>query len=239
MQLFHEEHTIQNNNLIISNPDTIAQCRKVLRLKTGDIIHVQSTKANTTTRHLVRISDISQTLIGEIIETTTKNKWENYTQIFVAMPNKHDKLELIAQKLTELWVDEIVFRPAERSIIKQRNKNKEQRLHLIVKEATEQSRGWFIPQISFREHPEDTIQKDSIVYIFDKKENATTSIESSSKKTGIIGPEGGLTEKDYNRFAKHTQKTYDLGSTILRMETAAIVGWWLLKSNFEHPKNLH
>jgi len=69
MQLFHEEHTTQNNNLpagrqvlTISNPDTIAQCRKVLRLKTGDLIHVQSTKANTTTRHLVKISDLSQKL---------------------------------------------------------------------------------------------------------------------------------------------------------------------------------
>ena len=62
MQLFHEEHTTKNNILTISNPDTIAQCRKVLRLKTGDLIHVQSTKANTTTRHLIKISDLSKTL---------------------------------------------------------------------------------------------------------------------------------------------------------------------------------
>ena len=58
MQLFHEENTIQNNILTISNPDTIAQCRKVLRLKAGDLIHVQFTKANTTTRHLIKILDL-------------------------------------------------------------------------------------------------------------------------------------------------------------------------------------
>lgn len=230
MQLFHEDHTIQNNILTISNPDTIAQCRKVLRLKAGDLIHVQSTKANTTTRHLVKISDISQTLIGEIIETSTQDRQENFTQILVAMPNKQDKLELIAQKLTELGVDEIIFRPAERSIIKQRNKNKEQRLNLIIKEALEQSRGRFMPQISFREHPEDTIQPDSLIYFFDKKENSITNIENTAKKAWIIWPEGWLTQKDYDRFAKHNPKIYDLGSTILRMETAAIVGWWLLKN---------
>ena len=74
MQLFHEEYTTQNNILTIANPDTIAQCRKVLRLKTGDLIHVQSTKANTTTRHLVKISTLGQTLTGEIIETTSQTK---------------------------------------------------------------------------------------------------------------------------------------------------------------------
>lgn len=231
MQLFHEEHTIQKTNLIISNPEIINQCRKVLRLKQGDLIHVQSTKANTTTRHLVKISELNKTLIGEIIETKEQNRSKSYTQILVAMPNKYDKLELIAQKLTELGVDEIIFRPAERSIIKQRNKNKEKRLQTIIKEALEQSRGRFMPQVSFREHPEDSIKKDTTIYIFDKKENATKIIESSSKKTGIIGPEGWLTQKDYDRFTKHNPKTYDLGSTILRMETAAIVWWWLLKNH--------
>ncbi len=230
MQLFHEGHTTQNNILTISNPDTVAQCRKVLRLKAGDLIHVQSTKANTTIRHLVKISSLGETLTGEIIETKSQTRSNNYTQIIVAMPNKQDKLELIAQKLTEIGVDEIIFRPAERSIVKEWNKNKEQRLLSIIKEALEQSRWWFMPQISFREHPEDTIQQDTLVYFFDKKEQSTTTLESTKKKVGIIWPEGWLTQKDYDRFAKHTPLVYDLGSTILRMETAAIVGWWLLKN---------
>lgn len=140
MQLFHEGHTTQNNILTISNPDTVAQCRKVLRLKAGDLIHVQSTKANTTIRHLVKISSLGETLTGEIIETKSQTRSNNYTQIIVAMPNKQDKLELIAQKLTEIGVDEIIFRPAERSIVKEWNKNKEQRLLSIIKEALEQSR---------------------------------------------------------------------------------------------------
>jgi len=231
MQLFHEEHTIQNNILTISNPDTIAQCRKVLRLKKWDLINVQSTKANTNTRHLIRISEISQTLIWEIIETTSKTRPNTNTQIIVAIPNKQEKLELITQKLVEIWVDEIIFRPAERSIIKERNKNKEQRLLSIIKEAVEQSRWWFMPQVWFREHPEDTIQEWSLVYIFDKKENSNTNIEISEKKTGIIWPEGWLTQKDYNRFAKHNPQIYNLGSTILRMETASIIWWRLLKNN--------
>lgn len=230
MQLFHEEHTIQNTILTISNPDTINQCRKVLRLKIGDLINIQSTNANTTTRHLVKITNLTNILTGDIIETTSQTRTNKKTQILIAMPNKYDKLELIAQKLTEEGVSDIIFRPAERSIIKQRNKNKEKRLQTIIKEALEQSRGRFMPEVSFREHPEDSILEDSHVYIFDKKENATTNLAPSASKVWIIGPEGWLTQKDYERFTKHNPQILDLGSTILRMETAAIIGWWLLKN---------
>ncbi|HCB51694.1 TPA: hypothetical protein DEP21_03930 [Patescibacteria group bacterium] len=58
----------------------------------------------------------------------------------VAMSNKWDKIELITQKLTEIGIAKILFRPGERSVIKERNKNKAIRLQKIVKEATEQSR---------------------------------------------------------------------------------------------------
>lgn len=50
--------------------------------------------------------------------------------------------------------------------------------------------------------------------------------------TGLVGPEGGLTKKDYEVFEKYNPKIMSLGETVLRMETAAIVGGRLLKNNF-------
>jgi 16S rRNA U1498 N3-methylase RsmE len=58
----------------------------------------------------------------------------------IAMPNKRSKAELITQKLSELWINNIYFRPAERSIIKQTKDKKIERLIKISQEATEQSR---------------------------------------------------------------------------------------------------
>jgi hypothetical protein len=46
-----------------------------------------------------------------------------------------------------------------------------------------------MPEISFTKEPENLIQHNSLVYIFDKKESGTSPIEPSPKKTGIIGPE--------------------------------------------------
>ena len=45
---------------------------------------------------------------------------------------------------------------------------------------------------------------------------------------GVIGPEGGLTLNDYAHFQEAS--VVQLGDTILRMETAAIVGAWALRN---------
>ena len=60
--------------------------------------------------------------------------------MIISMPNKRDKVELIVQKLTECGLDEILFWPSERSIIREWNPKKEERLYKIIKEAVEQSR---------------------------------------------------------------------------------------------------
>ncbi|MDR3168941.1 MAG: RsmE family RNA methyltransferase [Candidatus Peribacteria bacterium] len=61
--------------------------------------------------------------------------------MLIAMPNKREKAELIVQKLSEIGIDQLLFRPAERSILKRESfQKKEERLIKIAKEAVEQSR---------------------------------------------------------------------------------------------------
>lgn len=233
MQLFHIEHTTQNWILTVTDKETIEQCRKVMRLKIGDLIHVQFTLANTTTRHLIKITELSNKLLWSIIESSSKDissEIQN-TCIMVAMSNKWDKIELITQKLTEIGIAKILFRPGERSVIKERNKNKAIRLQKIVKEATEQSRWRFIPEINYREHPEDRISDENII-IFDKKESETKSdiFKWKWKTIGIIGPEWWLGPKDYDRFNKYHPQIYTLWENVLRTETAAIIWWRLVKN---------
>jgi RsmE family RNA methyltransferase len=60
--------------------------------------------------------------------------------MIIAMPNKRDKIELIIQKLTECGLNQIIFWPSERSILREWNPKKEERLHKIIEEAVEQSR---------------------------------------------------------------------------------------------------
>ncbi len=231
MQLFHEAHQVINQNLIISNPDIISQCRKALRFKEGNKIFVQFTDWDISLRHFCEIKSLRQELICEIIETEQKTRPDSQTKMIVAMPNKQDKLELISQKLTEIGVDEIVFWPADRSVVKVWNQNKEKRLLSIIKEALEQS-GWrFMPKIRFDKNPELWIKSDSFVYIFDKNNKNEEKIKfPKGSIIGIIWPEWWLSDKDYKQFQELKTQTIQLGENVLRMETATIVWWRFLKN---------
>jgi len=83
------------------------------------------------------------------------------------MPNKRDKIELIVQKLTECGLDQIIFWPSERSVLRERNSKKEERLNKIIKEAVEQSRGRTVPELIFTTNPKALVG-DTPLVIFDK-----------------------------------------------------------------------
>lgn len=85
------------------------------------------------------------------------------------MPNKWDKAEFIVQKLSEIGIDKIIFWPSERSVIKEWNEKKVERLKKIIKEAVEQSRGRKIPELQFTTDI-TTYLKNTEVFVFDKNE---------------------------------------------------------------------
>jgi len=147
------------------------QAKKVLRLESGDQIWVQVGN----TRYEVEIGKLQDLKIyGNIKNTTKAPSTDKHIAMIIAMPNKWEKAELIIQKLTEIGVSEIIFRPSERSVIKVWNENKVARLEKIMKEALEQSRGRHLPKILFCPNIEDYV-KDGHVIIFDK-----TSVTSNA-----------------------------------------------------------
>jgi RsmE family RNA methyltransferase len=91
-----------------------------LRGKIGDTIFVQPQNGEITRYELKITNRTDKDLEGEIVSEETLQQPECKTIMLIAMPNKREKAELIIQKLTEIGVHEILFRPAERSVIKQR-----------------------------------------------------------------------------------------------------------------------
>ena len=99
--------------------------------------------------------------------------------MIIAMPNKRDKVELMVQKLTECGLDQIIFWPSERSVLRERNSKKEERLNKIIKEAVEQSWGRNIPELYFAQNITKYLQ-DTEVIIFDK--SGTRNEEQGKEK---------------------------------------------------------
>lgn len=224
MQLFLTDFETKWNNITIKNAEILDQIRKVLRMKIWDRIFVQ--KENT--RFEVKITEWdNNTLHGDIIDTIKYN-WEKiWKGIAIAMPNKREKIELIVQKLTEIWIKNIYFRPSERSIIRTRNDKKIQRINTISKEALEQSWWRYLPNITFQNNIPDIIKWKHIV-VFDKSENKIVNNQNFPTNTiWIIWPEWWLTQKDYENFWDNIQ-IVSLWDTVLRTETASILAWWII-----------
>ena len=171
-------------------------------------------------------------ITGKILETilqtkdiSNKNIW-----IVVAMPNKWSKAELIVQKLSEIWVDEIYFRPSERSVLKDWNNKKWERLQKISQEAVEQSRWWKLPKIEFVKNIFPVLQNKKIIVFDMVDQKVIPSCDSQANIIWVVWPEWWFTQKDYENFWKNFD-LISLGDTVLRMETASIVWAWSLRNS--------
>ncbi len=235
MQLFITSYTKKESTITINDAEILLQVRKVLRAKIGDTIWIQSPIYEATmTRYEVRMDQRNdKKIVWTILSEQTHELTTKHTGMIIAMPNKWDKAELIVQKLSEIAIDKIIFWPAERSVIKEWNSKKEERLQKIIKEAVEQSRGRKLPELAFNTTLSQELQDKDII-IFDKNEQelAQGNIVPSNKNIlGIIWPEWGFTSNDYKQFENQTHEIVGLWNTVLRMETAAIIWGWLLKNN--------
>ena len=141
MQLFIHHQTTQ-----ITDPDRIHQITRVLRMRIGDFFVVQSPDG--LSRDTIQIMTIEPKCIQtQTTQTVFAPETYGHVTMFIALPNKFDKAELIDQKLTEIGVNRNVFRPAKRSQIHDLPEKKRERLALIAREAIEQSRGRTVPEI--------------------------------------------------------------------------------------------
>lgn len=229
MQLFIlDTIEVKNNKIQINNNEELVyQLRKVLRIKPWYQCVFQCDNK----RYEVIIDKLNgneiQASISNIIEWP---KEEKETWMIISYPNKQEKLELIIQKLTEIWIKKIYLRKSERSVPSTLNENKLKRLKKIMREASEQSWNRTLPELIHLNNIED-ILKDWNLVVFDFKQ--IDWIEFKEKKDQpylwLIWPEWWLTDLDYSHFSKNI-KIRGLWESVLRMETAAIVWWWIIKN---------
>lgn len=151
---------------------------------------------------------------------------------------KGDKLELIAQKITELGAHHLIGFPAQTSVVKWDDKKlqkKQQRIEKIAQEAAEQSHRQVTPAItlfsSSQAFYQSLPQYDAILVAYE--EAAKQGEQSQLVKTlqalpvganllVVFGPEGGLSPKEITILQDAGAKLCGLGPRILRCETAPL-----------------
>lgn len=148
---------------------------------------------------------------------------------------KKDKMEWVVEKATELGVSKVVPIISERSEKKGLNM---ERIKKIAIEASEQCGRADVPEVSQVANLNEALEKCENAVVFDasgKELNHKLRIMNHGKSDSLhnlyfipnnsclfIGPEGGWTEKEIERFKEAKAKIFSLGKLTLRAETAAI-----------------
>ena len=171
-------------------------------------------------------------------------KIENYedkvkVDIYQGLP-KADKMELIIQKSVELGANAIIPVEMKRCVVKldSKSENKKiERWQKIAESAAKQSGRNTIPQVKNIHTIKDLInikdEYDAIIVCYENEKTNSLKKELKSIKemlkakseikiAVVIGPEGGLEEKDVEELQQNGAKIVTLGNIILRTETVAL-----------------
>lgn len=197
---------------------------RVLRLKPGDDLIALSKGARWTAR-IAEISEKSGSV--ELMAELPSNESRAEITIYQGLP-KAEKLELLAQKLTELGVRRLVPVRMARSVAKLEGTSRVERLHKIAREAVKQCGRThpmeILPPMDWDAALSDMKAKDLMLAPWELSQPVRMSdIHSQvpvAHEIGIlIGPEGGMEEAEVRASGA---RQVSLGPRILRAETAAL-----------------
>lgn len=242
-KFFVKTEQIKNNNIII-NGDDVNHIINVLRMKKGD--EIQVCNQETGDNYNAQITQFTKNEVDcEIIERINKTTESNVNiTLFQGLP-KFEKMELIIQKNTEVGVKRIVPVIMERTVVKIDEKvasRKLERWQKIAEIAAKQSMRDIIPNIDniTKLKEIDTTEYDVVLVAYENEEHnklkdelqkLSKKIEGTNSNNNeenfniaiVIGPEGGISEKEIELLAEKNVKFVSLGRRILRTETAGLV----------------
>ena len=214
------------DELILETSD-IHHIKNVMRMKENELIEV----VYDSKLYICKITSFNpfSLTIDRVIDEDNGIKFDITIAVGLV---KEQKMDLILQKLTELGVNTIIPVDMERSIVKldaARFKKKKERWQSICKEASEQSKRINIPVIGDLMTIKDLIGIDSdFKLVASTKEKDKTfnyylqRMDNCAKIIMVIGPEGGLSEKEENYLCDNGYDRVSFGNLIFRVETACI-----------------
>lgn len=216
---------------MLSNPDELHHLRHVLRLGKGADIYlfngrgkearatVLSVKARGVVARLEKVNDLTPRRPRLILAC--------------AVPKK-SKFELIIEKATELGADEIIPMNTRRTELKyntERMHKKLTRYQTVALNATKQSQQAFIPVLYPVSNFPDVLRKltqissvliPSLSGPTEPLFAALQKIKMAETVSVLIGPEGDFTQEEYTKARESGCIPVSLGTTVLKVETAAI-----------------
>lgn len=236
-RFFVKSEQIQNQLIMILGED-VKHIKNVLRKQQGDKIEIcNQDNGKAYECKITKIEDYQ--ILSEILEELKEEENNIKVDIYQGLP-KADKMELIIQKSVELGVNSIIPVNMKRCVVKiqPKDENKKiERWQKIAESAAKQSGRSVVPEVKKIVTIQDiaSLRKEYdlvIVAYENEKENKIKKELIKAKKilqekgqvklAIVIGPEGGLEEKDVELLKQNGAEIITLGNRILRTETVAL-----------------
>lgn len=232
-RFFVKDNQIKQDKIYIIGED-VNHIKNVLRKQVGDNLEICNQETGNT--YICEITEIKETEIENlIIEKIASTESKIKVDIYQGLP-KADKMELIIQKSVELGANAIIPVEMKRCVVKldAKSENKKiERWQKIAESAAKQSGRNNVPEIRPIIKIEDIAklkyEYDSIIVCYEKEtdnylKNELLKLKDKQevKIAIVIGPEGGLEEKDVENLKQNGANVVTLGKRILRTETVAL-----------------
>ncbi|MGY3765806.1 16S rRNA (uracil(1498)-N(3))-methyltransferase [Vagococcus vulneris] len=236
MQRYFLDDLYENTDNIKLTGEDFHHAIHVMRMTPGSQCYVSFADEVTVVAELQSVSD-DTAFLTEVSKEEMKK--ELPCQVTIACGyTKGDKLELVAQKGTELGMAELIGFPAQTSVVKWDGKKlakKEQRLSKICKEAAEQSHRQQQPKVklldTFAKLLKLAVSYDKVLVAYEESAKtgeksafveALTTCRPGQRVLVIFGPEGGIAPREIEQLMQRNGTLCGLGPRILRAETAPL-----------------
>jgi len=225
LKRFYFNNLIDEKYIILENQDFL-HAKNVMRLKVDDkIIGI----CNDGYDYLCSIIEIGKKEIKcQLIERKQNNAEPKFNIAIYQALLKGEKMELIAQKCTELGASTLIPFTSEYCQVKL-SSTRTDRLEKITQESAKQCKRSNCLNIhkilSFTEMLESLQNYDKIVLAYELEDEIhfnANILESSKNIALIIGSEGGFSPVEVEQLTQKGARVVSLGKRILRAETACI-----------------
>lgn len=231
MHRFIIKDGLQTGAEVIFSAEEAAHAFKVLRLREGEQVELSDGEGRLFAAELTEVS--KENVSAQVISELDSKEAPVRITLYQGYP-KADKLELIVQKLTELGAFSVVPVVMERSVAKPDPKDKgkrRERLSRIAQEAAKQCGRGMVPQIEEAiswKQALSRMERHELVIMPWEDARGTHLKDVYAQRSDVkdiaivIGPEGGISEKEAQQAKDAGALCVTLGGRILRTETAAI-----------------
>ena len=211
-RFFVKKEQVKKTTIEILGED-IKHIKNVLRKQIGEDIEICD--KDTKKSYICESEKIEEkSILTKIIEELQSNDNKIEVDIYQGLP-KADKMELIIQKSVELGVNAIIPVEMKRCVVKIATKDEMKKIPRWQKIAQLINK-YDSVLVAYENEKENTIKQELLKLKQYKKP------EQKIKIGVVIGPEGGLEEKDVELLKQKGAKIVTLGNRILRTETVAL-----------------